>query len=199
MPPVDPSSTTGRSDDQLVARTLAGDRSAFNELIRRHEGKLFRLLSRMADNSADVEDAMQQALVKSYVHLARYNPRWSFGTWLYAIALRELRTLQRRPKVAQLAADVPARKADENDLWHVSRKILNPTQFTIPWLAYGENLPARDIAKIVARPRVWVSVTLHRARCLLRQNLDRDGQMLKTDRERPFTVPGSKKPARGAI
>ena len=132
MQPGDPSSAN-RSDKELVARTLGGDRSAFNDLIIRHERRLFRLLSRMASNNADVEDAMQQALIKSYVHLARDNPRWSFATWLYAIALRELRTIQRRPKASSLSADTAAPESADRvgDLWHTAKKILNSRQYTV--------------------------------------------------------------------
>src|SRR5260221_3844943 len=96
-------------DEQLVSRALAGERWAFNQLVIRHERRLFRFLSRSAANAADVEDAMQQAMIKAYLNLARYDSRWRFTTWLFTIALRELRALGRRPRAAALqASDEPA-------------------------------------------------------------------------------------------
>jgi RNA polymerase sigma-70 factor (ECF subfamily) len=168
-------------DEQLVSRALAGDRGAFNRLVIRHERRLFRFLSRSAANAADVEDAMQQAMIKAYLNLARYDSRWRFTTWLFTIALRELRALGRRPRAAALqAADEPAAAPVEHaidnddgpgDLWRAARRLLNPQPFTALWLRYGEDLAVRDVARIMRRPRIWVSVTLHRACALLRTSL----------------------------
>jgi RNA polymerase sigma-70 factor (ECF subfamily) len=170
------------SDEQLVARTLAGQRQAFNELVVRHERRLFRFLSRTAPNAADVEDAMQHAFLKAFTKLRGYDPRWRFTTWLFTIAVRELRSLHRRgnggggPRAVSLdgpgAVDPPApaaRDDEPGDLWALARRVLNPKHYTALWLRYGEDLPARDIARVMGRPRIWVSVTLHRACATLRQ------------------------------
>ncbi|MDB5320088.1 MAG: hypothetical protein JWN40_1719 [Phycisphaerales bacterium] len=163
-------------DEQLVLRALTGDKGAFNQLVIRHERRLFRFLSRTAANAADIEDAMQQGMLKAYLHLARYNPRWRFTTWLFTIALRELRTLQRNAPTRHEASDEPAAPPvvhpidndDPGDLWRAAHRLLHPQQYTALWLRHGEDLPVRDIAKIMRRPRIWVSVTLHRACATLR-------------------------------
>lgn len=168
------------SDEQLVLRARAGGRDAFNQLVSRHERRLYRFLCKNAANDADVEDAMQQAMLKAYLKLGQYNPRWRFTTWLFTIAVRELRTLSQRRGPATMGLDAshePAaapveRAADTNepdDIWLMARSILNPQHFAALWLRYGEDLPARDIGKILGRPRIWVSVTLHRACATLRQ------------------------------
>jgi RNA polymerase sigma-70 factor (ECF subfamily) len=167
-------------DEQLVSRALAGDRGAFNDLVIRHERRLFRFLSRSAANAADIEDAMQQAMIKAYLNLARYDSRWRFTTWLFTIALRELRALGRRPRAAALeAGDEPAAAPvehpvdndDPGDLWRAARRLLNPQPFMALWLRYGEDLPVRDVARVMRRPRIWVSVALHRACASLRAAL----------------------------
>jgi RNA polymerase sigma-70 factor (ECF subfamily) len=163
-------------DEQLVARALAGEKSAFNQLVIRHERRLFRFLSRSAANAADVEDAMQQAMLKAYLHLTRYDLRWRFTTWLFTIALRELRTLKRNAPTHHAASHEPAAPPvahpidndDPGDLWQTARRLLHPQHYTALWLRHGEDLPVRDIAKIMRRPRIWVSVTLHRACAALR-------------------------------
>jgi RNA polymerase sigma-70 factor (ECF subfamily) len=168
------------SDEQLVLRAKGGGRDAFNQLVLRHERRLYRFLCKNAANAADVEDAMQQAMLKAYLKLAQYNPRWRFTTWLFTIAVRELRSLSYRSGPVMTALDAspePAaapveRAADPNepdDVWLMARTILNPQHFAALWLRYGEDLPARDIGKILGRPRIWVSVTLHRACATLRE------------------------------
>jgi RNA polymerase sigma-70 factor (ECF subfamily) len=174
------------SDEQLVSRAKAGAREAFNQLVIRHERRLYRFLCKGAANVSDIEDAMQQAMVKAYLKLSQYNPRWRFTTWLFTIALRELRSLARRPGPATMALEVshePAAPAvvaavdteGPGELWMMARRLLKPQHFTALWLRYGEDLPVRDIAKILGRPRIWVSVTLHRACTLLRQTAGREG------------------------
>jgi RNA polymerase sigma-70 factor (ECF subfamily) len=168
------------SDGQLVSRTLAGEKRAFNELVLRHERRLFRFLSRGSANAADVEDAMQQAMLKAYVNLSRYNPRWRFTTWLFTIALRELRSLERRRPKTRETAKEPASPAvvhaveedDPGELWRAARRLLKPQHYTALWLRHGEDLSVAEVAKVIGRPRVWVSVTLHRACATLRSALE---------------------------
>jgi RNA polymerase sigma-70 factor (ECF subfamily) len=202
-----PATDDAPPDDHLVARTLAGDRGAFNLLVRRHERRLFRFLCKSAQTAADAEDAMQQALVKSYVHLARYDARWRFTTWLFSIALRELRTIHRRSAARPAAAALdnhaePAARPDPapdlgdgpGEIWQTARRVLKDVQYTALWLRYGEDLQAREIAKVMGRPRVWVSVTLHRACAALRQLADHEARphMQSIDRSnRNQTVGGT--------
>jgi RNA polymerase sigma-70 factor (ECF subfamily) len=179
-------------DERLVSRALGGDRGAFNALVVRHEARLFRFLCRASANTADVEDAMQRAFVKAYRKLGTYNPRYRFTTWLFTIAVRELRSLQRRAPVATSALEdgqhpAAPEPADHTpgDLWAAARRILHPQQHAALWLRYGEDLPVRDVAKVMGRPRVWVSVTLHRACATLRGALGSPEGMTEDDRPRP--------------
>ena len=167
-------------DEQLISRALSGDRVAFNHLVIRHERRLYRFLAKSAHNPADIEDAMQQAVLKAYQNLKSYNPRWRYTTWLFAIALRELRSLQRKspttqpdssPEPAAPAIAHPIDNEEPGDLWRTAQRLLAPQHFTALWLRHGEDLPVRDIAKIIGRPRIWVSVTLHRACATLRNAL----------------------------
>lgn len=125
---------------------------------------------------------MQQAFVKAYTKLHQFNPKYRFTTWLFTIALRELRVVSRRHARA-MSIDHAAEPADPRDphdltdradIWHAARRVLNTQQFTTLWLRYGEDLPPRDIAKVMRRPRVWVSVTIHRACAILREALPGD-------------------------
>jgi RNA polymerase sigma-70 factor (ECF subfamily) len=170
------------SDEHLVGRTLDGAREAFNQLVVRHEARLFRFLSRTSPNAADVEDAMQRAFVKAYQKLGTFDPRYRFTTWLFTIAVRELRSMRRRPSAAvgsledaHEAVAPAAVDREPGDLWAAARRLLTSGQYTALWLRYGEDLEVREVARVMGRPRVWVSVTLHRACAALRGVVGRDG------------------------
>lgn len=73
-------------DADLVRRAQAGDREALDGLIRRHQAWVFHIAQRMLWNRADAEDATQEILVKLITHLAEFERRSGFRTWLYRIA-----------------------------------------------------------------------------------------------------------------
>jgi len=73
------------SDAAQVALVLGGDRDAFRVLVERHSRRLFRLAYRMTGNEQDAEEIVQDALVRAYRRLDRFEQRSNFGTWLYRI------------------------------------------------------------------------------------------------------------------
>ncbi len=73
------------SDAAQVALVLGGDRDAFRVLVERHSRRLFRLAYRMIGNEQDAEEIVQDALVRAYRKLDRFESRANFGTWLYRI------------------------------------------------------------------------------------------------------------------
>jgi RNA polymerase sigma-70 factor (ECF subfamily) len=73
----------------LVDRVLAGDRRAFESLVRRHERRVFRVSVAVLGNPEDAEDAMQDTFVKAYRHLGQFRRESKFTTWLTRIAINE--------------------------------------------------------------------------------------------------------------
>ncbi|MFR9651156.1 MAG: RNA polymerase sigma factor [Rikenellaceae bacterium] len=73
-------------DSTLVQRTLDGDRSAYGELVSRHREMVYRLLTTRIGSNTDIDDLMQESFIKAYINLHRFDPRYSFGQWLYTIA-----------------------------------------------------------------------------------------------------------------
>jgi RNA polymerase sigma-70 factor (ECF subfamily) len=92
------------SDATLVDRARAGDRSAFDVLLRRHHPRLVSVCARILGNRGDAEDAAQNALISIVRNIATFDGRSSFGTWAHRIAanaaLDELRKRIRRPTPA---------------------------------------------------------------------------------------------------
>lgn len=72
-------------DRSLAAAAKEGDDEAFGELARRHSGGLHRAISRMLRDDSEAWDVVQMALLKAWQQLNRYDPKWSFATWLYRI------------------------------------------------------------------------------------------------------------------
>jgi RNA polymerase sigma-70 factor (ECF subfamily) len=74
-------------DQQLVERVQRGDKAAFDLLVIKYQRKIFRLLSRLIRDSAEVEDVAQEAFIKAYRALPNFRGDSAFYTWLYRIAI----------------------------------------------------------------------------------------------------------------
>jgi len=101
----------GESDEAAVARARAGDPEGFRVLVERHSHALFRLAYRMTGNEQDAEDVVQEAFLRAYRRLDRYESRAGFGTWLYRITVNcsldliRRRLLERRDPAAGDASE----------------------------------------------------------------------------------------------
>jgi RNA polymerase sigma-70 factor (ECF subfamily) len=78
-----------KDDFLLVERILAGDRRAFEPLVRRHERRVFRVTLAVLGNVEDAEEAMQDTFVKAFRHLDQFRKESRFTTWLTRIAINE--------------------------------------------------------------------------------------------------------------
>jgi RNA polymerase sigma factor (sigma-70 family) len=79
--------TTDSCDMYLVAAAKNGDHQAYAELCRRHSQQIFQTLLRITDNISDAEDALQEALLKAYVHIGGFEKPSAFSSWLTRIAI----------------------------------------------------------------------------------------------------------------
>jgi RNA polymerase sigma-70 factor (ECF subfamily) len=94
---------TGALDDrELVRRAQGEDQEAFEELIRRHQHRVFAVAGGILRRREDVEDIAQQVFVKAYFSLKRFDQRAAFSTWLYKITVNECWDLLRKKKVRPL-------------------------------------------------------------------------------------------------
>jgi len=93
----------GAADDrELVRRAQADDREAFEELMRRHQHRVFAVAGGILRKREDVEDIAQQAFVKAFFSLKRFDQRSAFSTWLYKITVNECWDMLRKKKVRPL-------------------------------------------------------------------------------------------------
>jgi RNA polymerase sigma-70 factor, ECF subfamily len=93
----------GAADDrELVRRAQGEDQEAFEELVRRHQHRVFAVAGGILRRREDVEDIAQQVFVKAYFSLKRFDQRAAFSTWLYKITVNECWDLLRKKKVRPL-------------------------------------------------------------------------------------------------
>ena len=190
-----PSTIVREDEGALVSAAKAGDAAAFEELVNRYERKIFRLALNITGNQEDAEDAMQEAFLKSYVHLKEFEGGSRFYTWLVRIAVNEalMRLRKRRPNLISL--DEPVETEDdlmprEIEDWSPSpeqryaqvelRKILDEViekldpPFRLVFLLRDvEELSTEETAAALGLSVAAVKSRLLRARLKLRQHLHR--------------------------
>ncbi len=95
------------SDRELVDRARDGDARAFGEIVRRHQRRLHRLALHMLRDRAEAEDVTQEAFVRAYGALARFDGRSEPYTWLYRIAVNlSLNAIRSRKSAKRATAPV---------------------------------------------------------------------------------------------
>jgi RNA polymerase sigma-70 factor (ECF subfamily) len=183
-------------DDALVRRTLAGHRDAFGGLVARYQGRLVAICGQITGDYDQAADLAQEAFLRAYTNLERYQPGRSFFAWLYRIAVNgALNYRNRRPPApvrgqpgaaALLAAPDPAPSpeahAEQADLAHQVQAAIAqlPAEYAaVLALRYGADLDYAAIAATLDVPLGTVKIRLFRAKALLRPllaTLDEEGE-----------------------
>ncbi len=180
-------------DEMLVAAAKTGEHQAFSELCKRHSKKIFSTVYRITRNRQDAEDALQEAFLKAYVHLKKFDGRSSFSTWLTRIAINSaLMILRRKRAHPEISMDggsegetwqhweVPDRRVDTEEHYakserahHLKRAIpqLRPALRTIVEIQQVHDIPIKKIAEIAGISVAATKSRLSRARTVLRRSL----------------------------
>jgi RNA polymerase sigma-70 factor (ECF subfamily) len=108
-----PSTIVLPDEGALVNAAKSGDLASFEELVNRYERRIFRLTLNITQNREDAQDAAQDAFLKSFQNLDRFQGDSRFYTWLVRIAVNEalMRLRKRRPNVVSL--DEPVETEDD--------------------------------------------------------------------------------------
>lgn len=92
---------------QWVEAALEGDQDAFAELVNTYQNAVYNLCYRMLGERTEAEDAAQEAFIRAYMNLERYDPSRSFKTWLLSIASNHCIDRLRRRRLQWLSLDEP--------------------------------------------------------------------------------------------
>lgn len=89
---------TTLSDELIIERILKGEKQLYERLMRKYNLRLYRICISMVSEETAVEDIMQTAYINAYLHLARFESRSSFSTWLIRILINECSLYRKRQK-----------------------------------------------------------------------------------------------------
>ena len=188
---------TGRSDDaELVRRALARDDTAFRIIMERHNRRLYRVARGILRNDSEAEDIVQEAYVSAFTHLDQFRGDSSLATWLSRITMNEAlgRLRRERPAVeldafegkrteAQIIQFPQAGSSEDPERIMAQREILQlveqaadnlPDIFRIVFVTRViEGMSVEETAELLGLQPETVKTRLHRARRLVREQLDK--------------------------
>ncbi|MDP4219838.1 MAG: sigma-70 family RNA polymerase sigma factor, partial [Bacteroidota bacterium] len=187
-------------DKALVRRARAGEQRAYSELVKRHKRGIERLIRPITRNATtdEVEDLVQEAFTKAFLHLSSYSEEYAFSTWLYRIATNHAIDYLRRKKLSVFSISAPPGGGDKGEdeskdfeivdtSWIPEQLMLSeersqiienaieqlPENYKkIIKLRHNDDLEYDEIAKVLNLPMGTVKVHLHRARAALGKMLE---------------------------
>jgi RNA polymerase sigma-70 factor (ECF subfamily) len=108
-------------DESLVSRAMGGDLAAFDDLCKLHSPRLRRMIYQITRNREDAEDALQDSLMRAFVHLTSFDGRAQFSTWLTRIAVNSaLMLLRKRRYSAAISIDSYPEVDDPFSSWEIA-------------------------------------------------------------------------------
>lgn len=182
-------------DEAVLARAQSGDRAAFAEIVRKYQTRVYGAALHITKSPSDAEDVAQEAFVRAFRGLARFDGRSELFTWLYRItvntALNHVRAAGRQRKLARAGADrvahhggrpeapgIAPRTPEEGvrlsqrteQVFEALAELSEPLRITLV-LASVEALPYRQISEILEIPEGTVAWRVNEARKQLRAKL----------------------------
>ncbi len=174
---------------EWVSAALEGDQDAFAELVYTYQDSVYNLCYRMLYERTEAEDAAQEAFLRAYLNLQRYDPSRSFKTWLLSIASNHCIDRLRRRRMVWLSIDDPlppnlSLSSDEpepedtiisnqqSEAIQTLLSSLNPDYRAAVVLRYWYDYSYTEIADILDTTESAIKSRLFRARQMLAEKLD---------------------------
>jgi len=183
------------SDAELVRRARGRDEAAIRAILRSNNRRLYRLARGILRNDSEAEDVVQETYFLAFTHLDSFRGDSSFATWLARIAMNEAlgRLRRQRPNVewtslppgtleAQIiqfplsATSDPEKTMAQREIQHVVEHAIDdlPEAFRIVFITRViEGMNVEETAEILGLKPETVKTRLHRARSLLRDNIEK--------------------------
>jgi RNA polymerase sigma-70 factor, ECF subfamily len=179
--PIDTATST--DDAALVSRCRAGDKNAFEILVKRYEKKVFWIAYNLTGSSEDARDLGQEAFLRAYRSLDRFDERYGFYTWLYRITVNlSIDFLRKKGKgetvsLEEFPTDPAGDSPPETNLEaeEVGARIKRtlaalPAKYrAVIVLRDVEELSCEEIARIIGCTNATTRWRLHKARELFRE------------------------------
>jgi len=160
--PVAMTSQDAEADNSIVDRYLAGDMTAFDELMIRYERQIYRVCYRFVNNRDDAMDLAQEVFIKAFEHLPNFRRESSMKTWLYRIAMNHCinhvkknarEFVQITENVGSMSASVHSEmeEREKREQFRLLVKRLPPKQKAILEMRIHEQLSYEEIATMSGR------------------------------------------------
>lgn len=178
-------------DAELVRRSLARDGTAFRTIMERHNRRLYRIARSILRNDVEAEDAVQEAYINAFTHLNSFRGDSSLATWLSRVILNEALVRRRRERLsvelneqieAQIVPFPQTATSDDPERTMAQREILQlveratdnlPEIFRVVFVTRViEGMSVEETAELLGLQPETVKTRLHRARRLVRRELD---------------------------
>lgn len=186
---IDVRSLRDLDDEVLVDRSRGRDRAAFEELVRRYADRLYAVVLRLCTDAHEAEEVTQEAFLRAWRGIERFEDRSQFFTWLYRIGVNEAkRRSQRRPPAGQVLSldqdpvaeapdwsEAPELRAEQGDVRRVLEQAVRtlPPDYRAPLILRDvEGLSTAEAAAIMEIGDAAFKSRLHRARLAVRRALD---------------------------
>lgn len=173
-------------DVTLVQRSLKGDTSAYEELVRRHERRIFFLGLKFHKNFEDAEDFTQEVFLKAYENLATYSTASPFSAWLYRIGYnhginriskkRAQALSEEHQELLESGVDGPEDRLEKEETRGKVREILKklPEMYNmVIRMRFFDGLSYAQIAEIIGKPINTIKSHIFRAKELIRESVER--------------------------
>ena len=181
---VAPALSTSPDEQAWITCAQQGDRQAFGELVRRHREGVVNVVYQMCGDGPLAEEAAQEAFLRAWQNLGRYNPRFAFRSWVYRIALNvAVDALRRERPTTNLDPEPRVPSAESPEAWlerkqqaeEVRRAVLAlpPASRAVLVLREYGALSYHEIAEALDIPVGTVMSRLSYARGRLRRTLSR--------------------------
>ena len=171
------------NDEELMEMVKNGDTPAFDQIVKRYKNKLFSTLYRITHNHETAEDILQETFIKVYRKCKLYNPTYKVSTWIYTIALNEMRSYMRKQKPT-VSLDAMPTFSLSNDPPNPADGLLKvkleqaiaalPSDYRSAFLLREvDGFPYEDIANIIKCPIGTAKSRVNRARLMLKDKLEK--------------------------
>jgi len=161
-------------DRELVRRAQKEDKEAFEELVRRHQNRVFAVAGGILRNREDVEDIAQQVFLKAYFSIKRFDQRAAFSTWLRKKKVRplvfEAELNEEQSQVYQASSEQSDGRPDAGERLAVRQQVeelmscLDERDRTMLVLKEVQGFSVEEIAELMEINANTVKVRLFRAR-----------------------------------
>lgn len=175
-------------EQQWIQQVLAGDKQAFAPIINKYKNQLYATILRMTRNPQDAQDLVQDAFIKVYRNLDKYDGSGAFGGWLYRVAINHCMDEFRKKSYSTIQIEVDEAKVVNREHPEVvflkkekSRQLerliatLPEDERLIILLRYINEMSYEDIGELMNVPLSTVRNKLHRAKKKMRDTVKREG------------------------